>query len=97
MRLWLLHATGYDPSGVAMNKFESDERFDYDCAWAFVVRAETEAEAREIAQSHGGDEVNRWTPKKEKLNTWLDPSVTTCLPLGPDGTPGLVIEDYHAG
>ncbi len=66
-------------------------KFDYDCAWGFVVRSETESEARQIAQDGGGDEV------RSGKTPWIDPSITTCIELTADGEPGVVLEDFHAG
>lgn len=96
MKLWLLYAKGYDPSGETPYDFDAAERFDYDCNWAFVVRAESEAEARAIAQSKGSDETRNGYAG-ERFDTWLDPTVVICEALDAEGKPGVVVCDYHAG
>jgi hypothetical protein len=80
MKLWLLRPI----EGLENNPWEPW----YDKAFGFVVRAETEERAREIANESGGDEK----PK----NAWLDSTLSTCNELLPDGEEGLIIEDFHA-
>ena len=60
----------------------------------FVVRAETEQQAREIAHRHAGDENRSSAP----TNTpWLDPTYSTCKLLLPDlGMEGVIIRDYSS-
>ena len=62
----------------------------YDKAFGFVVRAETEERAREIANESSGDE------KEKHINPWLDSTLSTCYELLPDGEEDLIIVDFHA-
>lgn len=65
----------------------------YDKAFGFVVQAETSAEARKVADKHAGDEnFERGQPE----HPWLDPKLSTCRELRPDGEPGLVLRDFSA-
>lgn len=76
MRLWLLRATGDTPS--------------YDYYDAFVVRAETETEARALAQAKGGDEARDG-------DFWTDPAKSACEMMSMGGTAGIVIGSFNAG
>jgi hypothetical protein len=70
----------------------------YDKAFGFVVRAESEEEARRIAQNAAGDEKydRSLTERKAKLRTpWLDPKYSTCDPLTDEGEPGLIMQDFR--
>ncbi len=71
----------------------------YDKTFGFVVRAENEQKARELANENGGDE-NRGEFMRTKIaNTitpWLDPDYSTCIELMPDGDEGLVMQDIAA-
>ena len=60
----------------------------YDKAFGFVVRAETEEEARRLANEKAGDE-NRY-----EMRTWLDSTYSTCKPLTYEGTPEVVMRDF---
>lgn len=60
----------------------------YDCASGFIVEAESEIAAREIAANACGD---------EGTNAWLSPALSTCEELKPDGTSGIIMRDFHAG
>lgn len=64
---------------------------DYEVAVAFVVRAETEEQARTLASHRGGDEV--WPD----CNPWLFPEHTECVPLEHGGKPGIVLRHYIDG
>ena len=93
MKLWLLRPM----EGLAKN----DNPWEpwYDKAFGFVVRAETEEEARRFAQADAGDE-KRGTFLGEKTsdtNTpWMDAKYSTCTELLPDGAPGVVMQDFAA-
>lgn len=65
----------------------------YDKAFGFVVRAASPAKAREIADANAGDE-NREPGQPE--HPWLDPKLSDCRVLRPDGKAGLVLQDFHA-
>lgn len=59
----------------------------YDSAFGFVVRAETETQAREVASHRAGDEGGV---------VWLDAALTTCEELPTDGEPCVVLRDFAA-
>lgn len=83
MALWLLRPT---ESGK--------ERLTWDCAYGFVVRADTAADARRAAQNRGGDEVRMYG---EEDPFWLDHTTSTCELLEPEGEPGVVLRDFSNG
>ena len=64
----------------------------YDKAFGFVVRAETEEEARKFADKKAGDE--NFSESPHTSNPWLDPKFTTCTYLSNDGEPGVVMRDF---
>ncbi len=94
MQLWLIRP-------VDDRSTDGDDPWDpwYDKAFGFVVRAATEAEARQFAHSNAGDE-NRGEFLGSKIaNTtapWLDGKYSTCEPLSVDGAPGVIIQDFHS-
>ena len=81
----------------------------YDCCFKMVVRAESETEAREIAQAHAKSE-KRISPVHHDHESvtdravWTDSTLTMCIPLA-DYTPDrnakyadderLLIQDIH--
>ena len=82
MKLWILlpiHRDGFDPWEPW-----------YDKAFGFVVRAETENEARQFANRNAGDE--NWDDK----TPWLDGKYSTCDELVPNGEAGVVLRDFNA-
>lgn len=76
MKLWLIRPS--DPTSGAW-----DPR--YDKAFGFVVRAETEEQARKFAAAAAGDETE---------DAWLSTMLSTCEELTADGDPGIVIHDF---
>lgn len=56
----------------------------HDCVVGFVVRAETEAEARRLAQEQHGMEG-------ELVPVWTDASITRCEPLEHEGEARVLI------
>lgn len=90
MKLWLLEAREDLP--------EMDDPWEpwYDKAFGFIVRAETEQEARQIANSSGGDEVGPISTEVYRTggDPWLDDKYSTCVELMPDGAPGLLMRNY---
>lgn len=67
----------------------------YDVAVGFVVRAETETAARELAQARGGDEVDGEDRRSRPM--WTDPTMTTCVPLKDEGEAMVILRDFVAG
>ena len=77
MKLWLLSVR------------ENEEHvWSYDMNYGCVIRAETEGDARTLAETERGFE-----PK----GAWLNSDYTTCEELIAAGKPGIILEDYHAG
>lgn len=60
----------------------------YDKAFGFVVRAESEEQARLFASEKGGEENEFGKP-----SPWLDPRQSTCEEVTADGEAGLIIHD----
>ena len=88
MKLWLLRPVEYLPDNPWKPR--------YDKAFGFVIRSNTEDEARYIANENGGDENGpvSFSTYRTGGNPWLDPKLSTCIELLPDGEPGLVIRDF---
>ena len=70
----------------------------YDKTFGFVVVADSEDEARKIADGEAGDE-NRGEFMNQKTsnsrNPWLDEKYSTCKILVAEKK-GVVIEDHHS-
>lgn len=64
-------------------------RISYDVHSGFVVRAETEDEARDFA--------NKEVSNEREYGLWLNPVFSTCVQLNPDGEPGVILKDYYEG
>jgi hypothetical protein len=64
------------------------ETFVYDEATGFVVRAKTANIARLLASKQSGDEGSF---------TWLNPVLTSCRSINPEGTPCVILRDFSAG
>ncbi len=76
MKLWLL-------------KRDDKATPTWDATFGFVVRADEESEARELAATDPGDEGK---------GPWLDPAATACVCIGEgDGEPGIILRDFNAG
>lgn len=65
----------------------------YDKTFGFVVRAETEEEARRYAQEEGGDETETYPSEHPVVPAWTDAKYSTCVELVPEGKAGVIIED----
>lgn len=85
MKLWLLRPAN-----------ENDRRWGYDCNYGFVIRAETEQRAREMANAQGADE-NGLCQVHKNLAVWLDPEATSCTEVTVDGPEATIIVDFNAG
>jgi len=76
----------------------------YDKAFGFVVRAETEEEARQLADAEAGDENNAVNAEgyyiygpaaaKQERHPWLLAEFSTCVILTADGDAGVIIKDF---
>ena len=95
MKLWILRPKGWYLEEDYRMQDGSPWRSWWDMVHGSVVRAASEEEARSLAPT--GDEDRSQYPARPSPNPWLDPAWTTCIELLPDGDPGEVIEDYHAG
>lgn len=91
MKLWLLRPV----DGLAKN----DNPWEpwYDKAFGFVVRAETEAEARDMAHAEAGDETRGMFLGGKTADTnepWRNAKYSTCVELTAEGPAGVVMQDF---
>lgn len=81
MKLWLLTpAGGTDSKG-------SPWYSTYDMNHGFIVRAKTEARAREMANTQSADEGAIWDNPKHVI----------CKELTAEGNEAVIMADFHAG
>jgi len=73
MKLWLLSQNYYN---------------DYDTYSNFIVRAETERDARLIVSKQAGD---------EGASVWLESEKSTCEELLSEGVYEIILGSFHAG
>lgn len=59
----------------------------YNKAFGFVVRANTEKEARKLASKECGE---------EKTEAWLNPEYSTCVELLQEGESMIILRDFAA-
>jgi hypothetical protein len=65
-----------------------DSWIGYDEYVGFVVRAESEEQAREIVSKTNGQEGGK---------TWLDASKASCDLIDQAGSPGIILDSFNAG
>lgn len=96
VKLWLLEPAKTVEEREALkrdlNPGSERERVDpwlwtYDLTYGFVIRADTEDQARAMAEENA----------EMKEGVWLNPEHVSCTELLPDGEPGVVLRDYLAG
>lgn len=91
-KLWILGETKdnytLDSRGHETYTNDSPFRSIYDCNNGFIIEAETEQQAREIAADAHADEGR---------DAWLNSKWSFCDELKPDGEPGIWMRDFHAG
>lgn len=91
MKLWLLRPV----KGLPDN--DNPWKPWYDKTFGFVVRAETEEAARNLADMEAGEE-NQGEFLGNKIadtkNPWIDAKYSTCIELTADGEPKVIIEDH---
>lgn len=79
-------------------KFEGENPWDpwYDKVHGFIIRAESEEEARKIANQNGGDETGpiKYTVYRTGGDPWLDANFSDCVELTNEGDKGVIIRDY---
>jgi len=88
VKLWILQPIEDHPSGNWSPWFDK--------AFGFVVRADSESEARNFADMESGDENGRNWSRRDVMNPWLDPETSTCVELTASGDAGVVMKDFHA-
>jgi len=100
MKLWILRPRKDLPDEDWEDTFKNPWEPWYDKTFGFVVRANTGAEARGIAQVKTyGDEVGKKWDGWNRIPTipaWTDPQYSTCVELTADGTIGVVMKDFHS-
>ena len=83
MKLWLLRPI--------RPEIEEDKRYwwdDYNIYIGFVIRAETEERARQLADEKADCVCD------EQVGIWLDSSLTSCVELIASGPEEVIIHDY---
>ena len=72
----------------------------YDKAFGFVIRAETEEAARQLAQKDAGDESRGKFDEERKhyipRTPWLNQDQSSCVELTPSGEEEMVLRDFAA-
>lgn len=63
----------------------------YDSYIGFVIRADSERQARELAQAKVADEG------RVIYNIWMNPQFSDCYVLPHDGDAGIILSSFHAG
>ena len=86
MKLWILEPIGVTKESLRGGPWD----FWYDKVFGFVVRAETEYLARNLAQKNGGDEIKNDRP------VWDNPNLSTCIELTINGEEDIIMQDFHA-
>ena len=78
----------------------------YDCYYGFVIAAETEEQARQMAQAESyrtcACETQTWIDQDGsdvavERQVWTDPRFTTCVELTAGNEPRIIEASYHAG
>ncbi len=94
MKLWILtpreneHNYTTNEQGYQVHAKGSPWRGNYDMNHGFVIAAETEQRAREIAADCAVDEGRE---------AWLDSKYSDCSILTAGDSEGVIIADFHAG
>jgi hypothetical protein len=96
-KLWLLSPIrGSAPIDGSVDAWDPD----YDKTRGHVVRAETEEEARVLANAFGGAETGPFSDGSEHHtyrlggDPWLDSKQTTCVELTTAGAVGIMLSDF---
>lgn len=90
--LWLLRPKEFLP--------DDDNPWNpwYDKCFGFVIRADSEKEARQLANKNGQDECRGKFLKKKVANTtipWLKEKYSTCTELPDIGPSMIIMQDNH--
>ena len=103
MLLWILRpVTVRQPNDdpwelAAARRFAPSRASAKSRAFGFVVRAETEEGARELAHQNAGDENRGEFLQKATVKTkspWLDKRYSTCEVLRNEGEVGVIMQDF---
>ena len=93
MKLWLLRPV------EDLERDDNPWEPQYDKSLGFVIRAETEEQARAIAHNNAGDENDRHVFRARgsvgMAAPWKGAKYSTCVELLPEGPAGVVIEEFH--
>lgn len=96
MKLWKLYARPDLPHSYDRNPWEGSSAK----VCRFVVRAETEQDARRLVSHNAGaeDDICIWNPERTQtvrerrpVSVWLDAGYSVCEELTADGLPGVVL------
>lgn len=93
MKLWFLYPNEVLPLGD--NPWEPW----YDKVFSLVIRAPSEAVARQYAHTHAGEENKNEFLDRIISNTtipWLDSKYSVCEELLPEGKPGVIIKNFNS-
>lgn len=93
MKLWLLSVR------EDLTRNDDPWRPWFDKAFGFVVRAETEEQARQFAHDNAGEEnLGEFLGKKtaDTKEPWKDSKYSTCVEVTQDGQVGVVLRDFQA-
>jgi len=74
---------------------EKEMYWGYDCYDSFIIRAESEEEARSIAQNNGGDEI--YNCVYNEISIWTNENITSCEIVNDDGKSGIICSSFNAG
>lgn len=91
MKLWILKA-----------RVDRDNPVDpwvtpYDTIDSQIVRADSRAAARKLADTRGGDENRVCDASGEPVRPWLKPAYTTCRELPADGPATVILTSGQSG
>ena len=93
MKLWLLKARD-DIKNIEDSNLNPWEPW-FDQNFGYVVRAETEYMARQLASNDGGERVEDPALSKEEADGWLNSKYSTCIELTADGPEKIILINYE--
>lgn len=97
MKLWLLRPIGFEGHHWESPDKGSPWQVWYDTMAGFVVRAETELQARELAAEVAGEEqfADRARNIRRIPNPWIESDLVSCTELMAEGAPGVLIGHHQ--
>lgn len=90
MKLWILRPMDYS-NKLAFNEIGDPWSPWYDKCFGFVIAAESEQRAREIATEEAGDEKRTI----EGILPWMDSRYSSCLELEVPKEEGVVMQEVE--